>query len=280
MSKRSAFQHYPLGKTKRLQAVTDRFLGVDYSSQKFLVANGRAIDLKNFIFTGNRVEKRHGYEQLFLVDDFEYVPADFDNPSTALLNEVHTNAKNINNIWAFEGEDSKVHIIAHIGKLLYEVKNIDNDDISVEPILASSDLAQVDNLPYYLAFEYENYKSQAFVGGKKLWFLGGNKYMCIRYRTSQVEVFAVENSDKTPIPVTTISITSNGSTVSQRMSLDKTNLMTEWRINKLITGTTRNEEKKTQKTFYEYNLDAPLIPKTARDMADITVVIEERGKTR
>lgn len=280
MSKRSAFRPYPLGKISRQQIETKRFLGVDYSSQKFLVANGRAIDLKNFIFTGNVVEKRHGYEQLFLVDDFEYVPADFDNPSTALLNEAHTNEKNVNNIWAFEAEDGNVHMIAHIGKLLYEVKNLGNDNISVTPIYASNQLADVGGVPYHLAFEYENYKSQAFVGGKKLWFLGGNKYMCIRYRTSQVEVFAVENSDRTPIPVTTISITSNGSTVSQRLSLDKTNLMTEWRYNKLITGTPRNEEQKTQKTFYEYTLDAPLIPKTQRDMANITVVIEERGKTR
>ena len=287
MSKRSAFRHYSLNQATRRQVETKNFLGVDYTTQKFLVANGRAIDLKNYVFKGKLVEKRHGYEQLFAVDTFEYIPASFETPTQALVEEIHSNEneKNINSIWAFEAEDGIVHIIAHIGKLLYEIKNIDNNAISVQPILSASNAtATVDGETHYLVYEFENYKSYAFVGGKKLWFLGGNKFMCLRfYKTinSQEETsfFAIEDSDRTPIPVTTISITYKNSIVNQRMGLDKVNLMTEWRYNKLVTGTTKNEDSKTQTTFYEYTLDAPLVCKNVKDLADISVVIEERGKT-
>ena len=283
MPKKSSFRHYSLNQAKRHQVETKNFLGVDYTTQKFLVANGRAIDLKNYVFKGTLVEKRHGYEQIFTIDDFDYIPASFSTPTQALVQEIHSNEheKNINSIWAFEAEDGNVHIIAHIGNLLYEIKNINNTAISVTPILSSANAtATVDNETHYLAYEFENYKSYAFVGGKKLWFLGGNKYMCLRFLSdNSYSFFAVEDSDRTPIPVTTISITYKNSIVNQRMSLDKVNLMTEWRVNKLVTGTTKNEDSKTQTTFYEYTLDAPLIYKDLKDMANVSVVIEERGKT-
>lgn len=286
MSKKSAFRHYPLNQAKKYQVHTDNFLGVDYTTQKFLVGNGRAIDLKNYIFNGQYVQKRHGYEQLLLVDDFEYVPEDFENPGNPLSLEVRSNDKNINSVWTFEAEDGNVHTIAHIGKLLYEIKNIDSNKITAVPLThldGNGDPVYVNGLPYYLAYEFENYKSYAFVGGKKLWFLGGNKYMCLRFYKSGNEadsvitsLFAVEDNSFTPIPVTTISISYEGSVVSQRMGLDKVNLMNKWRINKLISGTSKTEENTTQ--FYEYVLDAPLITKNPKDMCDVSITINERGK--
>lgn len=280
MAKRSAFKHYSLNVEKRQQVATKNFLGVDYTTQKFLVANGRAIDLKNYVFRDGYVQNRHGIEELMSVRTFEYIPADFSTPTQALVQEIHSNEneKQINRIWAFEAEDNNLHIVAHIGKLLYEVKNIDNDNISVTPITTGT--ATVNGETHYLAFEFENYKSYAFVGGKKLWFLGGNKYMCLRFLSNgTTSLFAVEDSPRTPIPTTTISITYRNSIISKRTSLDNVNLMTKWRFNKLITGTTKAEDGENQTIFYEYTLDAPLVTRSAKDMNDVYVLLEERGET-
>ena len=280
--KKSAFRHYDLNQAKRHQLEVKSFLGVDYSTQKFLITDGHAIDLKNYIFKDGVMQKRHGVEQIAVTKDFEYIPASFIDPSSHLVGEIRSNEgqKTINGIWKFEAEDKREHIVAHIGKLMYEILNIDNDYIEVKPITTGSDT--VNGELHYLAYEFEDYKSFAVVGGNKLWFLGGNKYMLLRFlpvnATYRTEFFAVEDSEHTPIPVTTISITYKNSIVNRRMGLDSVNLLTEWRKNQLISGTTKVEDEKTQTTFYEYTLDAPLIVKDRKDMAGILVTIEEQGE--
>lgn len=281
MSKKSAFRHYPLNQAKRYQQEVSKFLGVDYNTHKFLVSEGRAIDLKNYIWRNNSVQKRYGYEQIMHVADFWYIPASFEVPTQEQIAEIHSNVsdKQVNRIWAFEAEDGNLHVVAHIGKLLYEVKNIDTDNVTVDAI--TTGVATVNGETHALAYEFENYKSFAFVGGKKLWFLGGNKYMCLRFlKNGSISFFAVEDSASIPIPTTTISITYRNSIVNQRMGLDNVNLLTKWRYNQLITGTTKKEDEKTQTVFYEYTLDAPLYTKNQKDWNDVYVTIEERGKTK
>lgn len=280
--KKSAFRHYSLNQANRHQVEIKSFLGVDYSTQKFLVADGHAIDLKNYIYKDGVIQKRNGIEQIILIRDFSYIPADFDNQTSPLVKEIHSNEENkaINGMWKFEAEDGKEHIVAHIGKLMYEIKNIDNDFIEANPITTGQ--ANVDGEIHYLAYEFEDYKSFAVVGGKKLWFLGGNKYMCLRFISdneiiSKTMFFALEDSDHTPIPTTTISITYKNSIVNRRMGLDNINLLTMWRKNKLISGTSKAEDEKTKTTFFEYTLDAPLIVKNRKDMANIEITIEEQG---
>lgn len=280
--KTSAFRHYNLNQANRHQMEVKSFLGVDYSTQKFLISDGHAIDLKNYIYKDGVMQKRNGIEQIALVRDFSYIPADFDETSKPLVDEIHSNEneKTINGMWKFVAEDGKEHIAAHIGKLMYEITNIDNDFIEVSPITVGT--AIVEGEKHYLAFEFEDYKSFAIVGGNKLWFLGGNKYMCLRFvkateTTSKSMFFALEDSDFTPIPTTSISITYKNSIVNRRTSLDSVNLLTKWRKNQLISGTTKQEDEKTKTTFYEYTLDAPLIVKDRKDMASIEVTIEEQG---
>ena len=280
--KKSAFKHYSLTQSQRHQLEVKRFGGVDYSTQKFLVADGHAIDMKNFVYRDGIVQKRHGIEEILAIPDVLYVPADFDVPTQASVSEVHSNydQKTINGIWKFEAEDGREHVVAHIGKLMYEIKNIGNEHITAN--LITTGVSFADGEQHYLAYEFEDYKSSAFVGGKKLWFLGGNKYMCLRFLTgqegSEISFFAVDNSDSTPVPTTTISITYKNSIVNKRMSYDSVNLLTKWRKNKLISGTSKSEEEKTKTAFFEYTLDAPLKTKTKGDMADILVIIEEQGK--
>lgn len=280
--KRSAFRPYGLGSAQRRQLEVKSFGGVDYSTQKFLIADGHAIDLKNFIYKDGVIQKRNGIEQLLTIPTFEYIPANFDNPTSPSVDEIHTNEfnKTFNGIWKFEAEDGREHIVAHIGKLLYEITNITSEYIEASPITTGTGTANGEI--HHLAYEFEDYKSSAFVGGKKLWFLGGNKYMCLRYQSNGFNTirsfFSVEDSDHTPIPTTTISITYKNSIVNQRTGLDNVNLLTEWRKNKLITGTTKSEDEKTKTVFFEYTLDAPLIVKNQSDMADISVTIEEQGE--
>jgi hypothetical protein len=276
--KKSSFRPVGLTSAQRKQLEINAFGGVDYSTQKFSIADGHAIDLKNFLYKEGVIQKRNGVEQLLSIPTFSYIPADFDNPTKPLIPEIHTNEfnKTFNGIWKFEAEDGKEHIVAHIGKLMYEIKNIANKYI--EATALTNGTAQADGETHYLAYEFEDFKSSAFVGGKKLWFLGGNKYMCLRFVNSQVLFSSVENSGDTPIPTTTISITYKNSIVSKREGLDNANLLTRWRKNKLITGTSKNEDERTKTVFYEYTLDAPIIIKSPKDMADIRVIIEEQGE--
>lgn len=254
-----------------------KFLGVDYSSQKFLVGDGRAIDLLNYIYKNGVIQKRHGFEELFQITPFDYAPKDFDGNDVL---EVRTNPINFNGIWRLRFEDGEFHTIAHIGKLLYEVKNMEDGKPSFEPIVYSPTQVYIEGRYYYQCYEYEDFKSFAFNGGDRLWFLGGNKFMLIRYLENYgLMVVPVEDSEFSPIPVTQISITYKNARAGQRANLDNVNLLNVLRKNRLISGIGKDEDEKTKSDFYDYTLDAPLICKNeARDMANFSIQIKERGK--
>lgn len=281
--KRTSFRHYNLNQASRKNLQISSFAGVDYSTQKFLIANNRAIDLLNYIYKDGIIQKRNGIEEIYHVKPYQYVAKSFDDNDNDL---VKTNGINFNGIWKFTAEDNKEHVVAHIGNLLYEITDIDTEKIEIRAIVhGTKQVRGEDGLYYNQCYEFDNYKSSAFVGGNKLWFLGGNKYMCLRYLTneygkSEMQFFAVENSDFTPVPTTTISITyKNSIAAGHRAALDKTNLLTMWRKNKLISGTTKNEDEKTKTPYFDYTLDSPLICKDqARDMANFSMTIQERGK--
>ena len=57
-------------KTKYTKQIK-KFLGVDYSTQKFLVGDGRAIDLLNYLYKDGVIQKRNGVEELFKVEEFK-----------------------------------------------------------------------------------------------------------------------------------------------------------------------------------------------------------------
>ena len=279
--KRSSFRPYNLNQASRKTLSIKSFGGVDYSTQRFLVANNHAIDMLNYVYKDGVVQKRNGIEEIYKIKPYKYLAKSFDGLDT---NEVKTNDTNVNGIWKFKAEDGKIHVIAHIGKLLYEITNIDSEKIEMSPIIYENNLVQGDDkLLYYRCYEFDNYKSSAFVGGNRLWFLGGNKFMCLRFLKdnlgeTSVYLFPVEDSNATPVPTTTISITYKNSIVNRRASLDKINLLTMWRKNKLISGTSKNEDEKTKTEFFEFTLDAPIICKDKKkDMANFNLTIEERG---
>ena len=276
MAKLSRFNYQSLNKIKKYSLTVASFGGVDYTSQKFYVADNRAIDLLNYMYKGGFIQKRNGVEQIYNVPDFKYIPYDFNGNA---IGEEKYNSKNFNGIWKFEAEDGNIHIIAHIGHLLYEITNIESENkISFNPFVVETTTSGKG------CYEYLNQKSFAFVGNNKLWFFGGNKYMCIRYDSSKEKMVVniVENNKElTPIPTTTISITYNNSKVGgNRQSLDNTNLLTQWRRNRLLSGTKKTEYVETEPN-YTYVLDAPIITKNGlTDMADFVMTIQSRKETK
>lgn len=286
MGRNSTFNHYRLkiDKDSRKTLNIASFGGIDFSSQRFNVESKRAIDAKNFIYRDGVIQKRFGYEELYLVPIIKYIRKPFDNDDN-VENVVQENTRNFNGIWCFLAEDGERHIIAHIGKLLFEVEGLGTNNLVFNPIYYDSSLVQGrDEANYYrLAYEYEDYKSFAFVGSNRFWFLGGNKYMCLRYvknngiTTRYINI--VEDGDETFIPTTTISITYKNATTSGRSNLDYTNLLTMWRKNQFISGVGKEETEKTKTPFFDYTLDAPLITKNrGKDMAKVSIVIKERGE--
>lgn len=274
--KQTAFRPYDLRNESRKTLKVSRFLGVDLTSSKFQIANGRAIDALNYVYKDGSIQKRNGFEEIGKVESLSYIPVSWTGTygTAPRLNPVH-----FNGIWRFLAEDGKHHIVAHIGRLLYEIKNVDNGKPTFEPMLYSISTVYAEGEYHKVSYEYEDYKSFAFVGGNKLWFLGGNKLMCIRFLEGDyVMVFPAEDSDMTPIPVTTQSITYKNAISSGRMSLDKVNLLQTLRKNKLISGVGKEEDDKTATDFFDYTLDSPIVCKDeARDMANFSMTIEERG---
>ncbi len=261
MPVKNKYQHYSLTNKQaaRSTAVVSHFKGADLSSPVFNVPTYRAISIQNFIQKGEYVRKRNGYEEIFQVGEVEY----FDK----FTGNYYKNSVNFNGIWKFKAEDGNWHVVAHIGCLLFEIKNIENNnaDTTIEPILAeASDVAasgivngvlRSDLNRYY---KFNNYKSSAFVGGNKLWFLGGNKYMCLRFTNYGVKFYPVENSEDTFIPTTSIGISYNQSASQNREQLQYPNKLNYFRKNKLVSGVGKDNSQ-SQTEFYEYTLDAPLI---------------------
>ena len=285
MPTKNKYSHYKLNKQGRKSTVVATFSGADFSSQRFNVSTSRAINIQNFIYKDGVIQKRHGYEQIYKVEPVAY----FDK----FTSQYNVNGVNFNGMWKFRAEDDQIHIVAHIGNLLFEIKEIDNDSISIDYLRNAEDsdsYSGLDNngnaVSKPLLYKYEDYKSFAFVGGKRLWFLGGNKYMVIRFTNTGLKVYPVENSEEAFVPTTTTGITYAYSKSPSRVSYDYPNKLTYFRINKLISGTGK-ESGKTETQYYEYTLDSPLVwnpnltitNNTNADIDKIRVVIKTRRKT-
>lgn len=277
MPKQSNFRHYSLSQATRRTLKVSSFGGIDLSSQRFLAADARAIDAKNFVYRDGVVQKRHGWEDVARAKPIRYLRKEFDGTDGS---EVFENGVSFNGIWRFDGEDGESHVIAHIGKLLFEGKGLLGDDPSFEPIrLSPADEEGEDGKLYPRLYEFEDYKSSAFVGGRKLWFLGGNKFMCLRFLADgSLLLLPVANGDSAATPTTTISITRSDAAAGQRMPLDSVSLLTMWRKNKLITGVARDPDSAQASEYADFTLDAPLVCKDEKkDMAGFSMSIEERG---
>ena len=250
--------------------------GLDKSSLPFEANPARALDALNYVYRDGKVQKRFGVNELLNVEPTHYAIVNFDGTANGAFS---VNSTEWNGIWRFVGEDGKEHLIAHIGKLLYEVSEEDGY-WNVTPITANSTTYSRDGYTYYSCYEFESYKSRAVIGNKALYFLGGNKFMKLRYKVGSIRTFVpVEEDTDTYVPTTTISITYENAITSGRQSLDQVNLMTRFRKNLLLSGIGKPTDSAILTKNFEYTLDSPLICKDRiTDMAAFTMTLKERRK--
>ena len=179
MPKRNTYKPYSLSSSAAQKKVLSikQFLGVDYNPAQIAVSNDRATDIKNVVFKDKINRKRNGFEQLASVEPVSYWVLG-DNGFYV----EKQNTTNINGVWSFVGSDNVRHVVAHIGRLLFEIKNIGSNktffDFKIEPILkkVTSGNVELDTVDY----ELNDIKSSAFVGNKRLYILDGKKYSVLK----------------------------------------------------------------------------------------------------
>ena len=145
-------------------------------------------------------------------------------------------------------------------------------DVKVVPLLETETTGGID---YKVAnLELNDSPSQAFYGSKRLYILGGNKYFVLRVNNYDFELRAVEDDSETYIPTTTIGITYKDSAVDMAAPLDDVNMMTQWRKNKLVSGTYVDDGVSLRTTrFWDYELDSSVHPKNKKDVNDIQITV-------
>ncbi len=229
--------------SSRKTFTTGSFAGIDLQEAETKLANNNARDLLNIVYKDGINQTRDSWEQVAKAD------------------------ARVNCIARFKAEDDRIHIIAHIGKHLYEVFRMGNGFSFLDALFT-----KISNV------ELEDYRSRMFVSGKRLYILGGNKYYLLRIEGSY-ELVEVEDSPYTYIPVTTIGITYKDSQVNGIEALDDVNLMTQWRKNKLVSGTYIDNGVDVCTTrFWEWTLDTSVKAKNLADLNNMEVVISSLRK--
>lgn len=270
MPLKSTFDHYSIRlDSKKLKLSVSRFLGVDYTPTQLQVKDYHAADMENLVYEDRVTQKRKGYEQLAKIGRTAY------HVLTESGYEQRFNEPHFNGFWVFVGDDKRKHCIAHIGKLLYTVEGIGKDktflDCKFTPLLEER---IINSVRYQVATELEDFKSMAFHGSNCLFVLGGNAFYILRINGDRFALKKVEDSDETYIPTTTIGITDADSDVDERQALDDVNMMTQYRKNKLVSGTYFDDGINVRTTrFWDYSLDTSVKPKSPSDLNSVRVRI-------
>lgn len=231
--------------TSRRTLNVSSFAGVDYQKAEANVEDSHAVDSLNRIIKDGVNQTRDGWEQIAKVDT------------------------KVNGIWSFIAEDGVRHVVCHIGTHLYEAKKLGKNYNFLQ---ASFTLIS--------QYEIENYKSCAFVGANRLYILGGNKYLVLRISGVNYDLIEVEDNEEiTYIPTTSIGVTYKDSPAAGAQALDDVNCMTQWRKNKLVSGTWIDDGVSVRSTrFWEWPLDTSIKPKAKTNLNNIEVVVNQLRK--
>ena len=251
------------------------FTGSDLTSPQTQVSERRAMYSLNYMQREGSIQKRFAYEQLAKVPSLTFYERTFGGEE---LNTAIRNPARINGMWSFIAEDGERHVVAHVGHVLYEIKDIGKRP-SFRLISGSKDIEGNTH-----SFRFLDQKSYASVGQNRLWLLGGNKYVVVRFqkegeRESACTVEAVANSSLAFVPTTTIGITYKDAVTGTRSGLDYPNMLSKFRKNMLLSGVGKTEQATSR--FYEYTLDAPIaFEDEAKDMGEMRMTVSKRGEVR
>ena len=250
------------------------FIGLDLLNNLTNVSNQRGIHSLNYVWRNGMAQKRFGYDKIGYAPKVIYYPRDIDTGEVSDTAVENGNA--INGIWEFVADDGEKHAIAHVGKLLFELKDGKGGYKEFSPIFTYSGAKS------NCAYELEDFRSFAVPGQRRLWILGGNAFLMLHYERNgnhyDPVIEKVSNSDYAFVPTTSIAITCNQSKNSGRADLDYPNLLSPFRQNLLLTGTGKEDIGQTNQPFYEYELDAPINPANEREMYDMEIEISYSGK--
>ena len=186
-------------------------MGVDYSSSMVNIRDFHAYDIKNFIKKNNVLRNRNGYEQVGKLK--------------------------INGMWECNYNGSKI-IIAHIGKKLYRITDIDEfrpfNDTNYHEIKDINETL-IEDKPSWGVFAND-----------RLYILCGN--YCVLKFPNEANNYnwsfsKVSDDEDTYVPTTTIGITFSGNKTNiSRVNLDNANILSSYRYNTLSTNVAEGEE--------------------------------------
>lgn len=250
------------------------FSGLDLTSPALSAADYRAVNGCDYVERDGSVHKRHGTASVLKVPSVRYFAISPEGTEGSVPKE---NGRNVNGLWKFRAEDGETHVVMHAGSLLFEVTGLGGEAPSASPVSDHSSSQEGTLVEYPACYELSDGKSQAFVGGKKLWLLGGTAYFVLRFVGGKASFLPVRKSPLVPIPTTTVGITYTNSAAGTRASFQAPNILTEWRRNSCLTGVGKRENEATATKHFEFVLDAPILG-SASDMASFRGVLEERGK--
>lgn len=269
MPRNSKFRPYNLTSNNQRSFNVNQYKGVDYSTVKLNVDDEHAIDILNIIYKDNVNQKRNGWEQIAKATPVKY----YVYEAGTFVEK--TNTTSINAVWTFVGSDNKKYTVAHIGRLLFQVINFGLGKTFIGaklvPIITET---TVGDKTYNVALELNDSPSQAFYGANRLYILGGNKYYVLKDGAKGLEYAEVEDNEETYIPTTTVAITYKDSAVNLAAPLDDVNMLTQYRKNKLVSGTYVDDGVSLRTTrFWDYELDTTVHPKTKKDINNIKITI-------
>lgn len=273
MSRFSYFQRANYNAPTKNVLLVKNFVGIDVLNAQNNVSTQRGIYSLNYVWLDNVAQKRWAYDKIAFVKKTYFYPIDYD--TNAPLSNAIENPNQFNGLWSFIADDGNRHYIAHIGHLLYEVRGIDTERPTFSPIF------EVRGIKENCSYKFHNQHSFAAVGQKRLWFLGGERFVMLHYHlvgdTYYPMIEQVAYSDYAFVPTTTVAITTDDAITSGRTGMDYPNLMSKFRINTLLSGVERSEGE-NRNEYYEYTLDAPIVwQDETEDMFDMTIDIDSYG---
>ena len=270
MSRKSTFNSNGIVNHTRKTLLIPSFAGDDLTSPQTMVSERRAIYSNNYMYRDGYVQKRFAYVQIAKPEVIHFYEMKMDGTEGE---ELYGNQTRINGMWNFIAEDGKKHVVAHIGYLLFEVKSIKQDPYF--KLIGGYKTAE----GKIYSYKFLDQRSYAAIGQKRLWFLGGNAYVVVRFDkdTSKPTITRVCDSDITFVPTTTIGITYKDAITGKRSGLDYPNMLSKFRKNMLLSGVGKTKDSQTK--WYEYTLDGPIaFENENKDMAEMTEEVTKRGE--
>lgn len=224
------------------------FRGLDMSTPRFQVDSSRALDMNNYIWRDNAIQKRFGTAPVVDIPTTYYYDANSKKPKLCVQNQF----TEIHSMWAV-GD----YIVAHKGCLLFIIDGVSTYLCGDGKFKNDTDS---DNMThnYNGAYIVPDRKFGAIYEKGALWMFTGKGFYKLTIELNEDNVphavfKRVADDDDTYVPTTTVGITSKESGVGARSTIEGGNLLNSKRKNGIATST---RDTPDGNGVYEYVLDS------------------------